>query len=403
MDLALQSAASFPSLGGMDYAALQAAAAQKKPLIPGLPAASFGEQLDRIDQPAPVVAAGTEDEAVDASEEADDVAPTMSLVPSNAAEGLPAVKKADEVETDKTEETTAPKIARSWDMESADRTTHVSEDADISWDDFIDFINPLQHIPVIGTIYREVTGDTIKPSVKIAGDIAFGAATGSLIVSTVAGIISSIYEEHTGEEPTIQVAQALFGDDVVGAPAPEAGQIDLAAAEEAAQQKADAAAQLALQSKPAEKQEPVVAASTVVAERSLPKKIAKPAALPPSAALALAEASGRGLGQRTMRVGKKLIVKPAQQNVETALTAQSAAPPKEADAKTAEAQAASVARLSSAVDGSTLAAMMQQQGQAKAAGEDLPPMLVQDMMLMALDKYRAAQGLTDGAAQSAVQ
>ncbi|MDP6473864.1 MAG: hypothetical protein QF894_03030 [Alphaproteobacteria bacterium] len=29
------------------------------------------------------------------------------------------------------------------------------------FDDFLDLINPLQHIPIISTIYREITGDTI--------------------------------------------------------------------------------------------------------------------------------------------------------------------------------------------------------------------------------------------------
>ena len=35
--------------------------------------------------------------------------------------------------------------------------------------DFLDIINPLQHIPVISTIYRSLTGDKIDPGSRIAG------------------------------------------------------------------------------------------------------------------------------------------------------------------------------------------------------------------------------------------
>ncbi len=37
-------------------------------------------------------------------------------------------------------------------------------DSKFSFDDFLDIINPLQHLPVISTIYRAITHDTINPS-----------------------------------------------------------------------------------------------------------------------------------------------------------------------------------------------------------------------------------------------
>jgi hypothetical protein len=33
---------------------------------------------------------------------------------------------------------------------------------DMDFWDFVDIVNPLQHIPVVNTIYRELTGDTVK-------------------------------------------------------------------------------------------------------------------------------------------------------------------------------------------------------------------------------------------------
>ena len=33
--------------------------------------------------------------------------------------------------------------------------------------DFLDIINPLQHIPIIGTLYRQMTGDTLDPGSRV--------------------------------------------------------------------------------------------------------------------------------------------------------------------------------------------------------------------------------------------
>lgn len=44
--------------------------------------------------------------------------------------------------------------------------------------DFLDVINPLQHLPVIGTLYRHFTGDEISSSSRIAGSTLFGGPIG---------------------------------------------------------------------------------------------------------------------------------------------------------------------------------------------------------------------------------
>jgi len=60
------------------------------------------------------------------------------------------------------------------------------------FDDFLDLINPLQHIPIISTIYREITGDTISQGARILGGAIFGgplgfaAALGNAVVKQVA-------------------------------------------------------------------------------------------------------------------------------------------------------------------------------------------------------------------------
>ena len=45
--------------------------------------------------------------------------------------------------------------------------------------DVLDLINPLQHIPIIGNIYRSLTGDVAAPVIRVAGGALFGGALGA--------------------------------------------------------------------------------------------------------------------------------------------------------------------------------------------------------------------------------
>lgn len=48
-------------------------------------------------------------------------------------------------------------------------------------------VNPLQHLPVVGMIYRAATGDDIPPAFKIAGSALFGGPIG--VLGTVLGCL----------------------------------------------------------------------------------------------------------------------------------------------------------------------------------------------------------------------
>ena len=77
--------------------------------------------------------------------------------------------------------------------------THLDDPPqDFSFDDFLDIINPLQHLPVVSIIYRALTGDNIKPAMRILGDIGYGGPSG--FVSSCAEVLF----------------EAIFGDDVGG-------------------------------------------------------------------------------------------------------------------------------------------------------------------------------------------
>jgi len=78
--------------------------------------------------------------------------------------------------------------------------------------DFLDIINPLQHIPIVNTLYRQATGDEIDPGSRVAGSTLFGGPVG-----TVAAMAGIAVEEKTGKDIGEHVLAALgfdgFGGD----------------------------------------------------------------------------------------------------------------------------------------------------------------------------------------------
>ena len=50
--------------------------------------------------------------------------------------------------------------------------------AEKSGSNFFDYINPLQHLPIVGSVYRAVTGTTISPSARIVGGLIYGGPVG---------------------------------------------------------------------------------------------------------------------------------------------------------------------------------------------------------------------------------
>jgi len=69
-----------------------------------------------------------------------------------------------------------------------------------SFGDLIDIINPLQHLPVVGSLYRAATGDTMGGPARILGGLLFGGPLGLL-----AGIGSTILAEISGGDVGEQV------------------------------------------------------------------------------------------------------------------------------------------------------------------------------------------------------
>jgi hypothetical protein len=90
--------------------------------------------------------------------------------------------------------------------------TPAASDDGLGFDDLLDAINPLQHLPVVGMIYRAVTGDEISAPAKIAGDTLFGGVYGFL------GALGSIAYESIAGESIETTVMSLFDSSPSTAP-----------------------------------------------------------------------------------------------------------------------------------------------------------------------------------------
>jgi hypothetical protein len=59
----------------------------------------------------------------------------------------------------------------------------------------LDILNPLEHLPIIGSIYRAITGTHIGIPEKVAGDALYGGLWGA-----VSGIADAAFEAVTGKD-----------------------------------------------------------------------------------------------------------------------------------------------------------------------------------------------------------
>ncbi len=65
-------------------------------------------------------------------------------------------------------------------------------DDGLSFADLLDVVNPLQHIPLLGGLYRRLTGDALSPAARVLGGGLFGGPIGAIAGAAAAAI------EHAG-------------------------------------------------------------------------------------------------------------------------------------------------------------------------------------------------------------
>jgi len=110
----------------------------------------------------------------------------------------------------------APPVAK------PDGSAKSAKDEGFGFWDFIDVINPLQHIPVVSTIYRELTHDTIKAPAKVAGSALFFG-----VVGVATAIADVVVESETGKDmgANVMAMLGLDGDEKPAAEAPTPAQL----------------------------------------------------------------------------------------------------------------------------------------------------------------------------------
>ncbi len=78
-------------------------------------------------------------------------------------------------------------------------------DRDISFGDVLDVINPLHHVPVVGTVYRAVSGDELTGASRVLGGLLYGGPIGFVM-----GMANAVLSDTTGKTAD-EHALALVG------------------------------------------------------------------------------------------------------------------------------------------------------------------------------------------------
>lgn len=84
----------------------------------------------------------------------------------------------------------------------------------LSFADLIDVINPLQHIPIVSTIYRRLTGDEMGAPARLAGGALFGG-----VIGLAAAVVDTVVDKVSGAGMGDHVMNAMLGKGRHDAPA----------------------------------------------------------------------------------------------------------------------------------------------------------------------------------------
>ena len=84
--------------------------------------------------------------------------------------------------------------------QQVEKSAGIWESAKFGFRDFLDMINPLQHLPVISTLYRKLTGDEIGDGSRVVGGALFGGITGSWISGLVSAVANVFVSRSTGKD-----------------------------------------------------------------------------------------------------------------------------------------------------------------------------------------------------------
>lgn len=175
----------------------------------------------------PVEPAASAEATAEPSTEVAAATDTVEDVPTDTADGVPVLpeeptagttaESADEDDRvvmldtypDREEQRRIAAQGKTWRMKETPgaRELFLGPDGEFGWDDFVDIINPLQHIPVVAQIYRAVTGDQAYGLSNFIGALPFGP------ISVASAIIDTAVRAQTGRDAGTDMAAAVLGID----------------------------------------------------------------------------------------------------------------------------------------------------------------------------------------------
>lgn len=219
-------ASSPPAFAAAEPTPAETAPSPALPAAPAAPAAPALATLSGRREPIPAFAAAKPESSASAPP-----AP-VERVQGNAAFGATAVTAEESL------------ALANGDASSFPKAPSLFGDEGMTTADFFSIINPLQHLPLIGALYRDLTGDTIKPGARVLGGLLFGGPIGM-----VGGAFNAGVEHDIGTDAGGALLALARGKPLGGSAAPST---TLASAPEAAVNSGAApAATLALPQNPA--------------------------------------------------------------------------------------------------------------------------------------------------------
>src|ERR1700761_9510186 len=84
--------------------------------------------------------------------------------------------------------------------------SHFCAGKSFSFHDILDAINPLQHLPVISTIYRAITHEQIGNVAEVVGDGIYGG-----VIGLASGVLNVAVKEITGKDIGDNVLSLIEG------------------------------------------------------------------------------------------------------------------------------------------------------------------------------------------------
>lgn len=75
--------------------------------------------------------------------------------------------------------------------------------------DVLDIINPLHHIPIVGSLYRTISGDEIKPAAQIIGSGLYSGPIGASVA-----VANTVIEHETGRDVTGNAIALVSGQGI---------------------------------------------------------------------------------------------------------------------------------------------------------------------------------------------